>query len=245
MKPICFEIPGDPVAKARPRATMVSGRARMYTPAKTENYEARVALFASQAMAGAAPLQCAVALTVIALFPIPPSWTKKRQAAARAGVEQHTKKPDLDNVVKAIKDGANGILWTDDSQVCTLRECRKGFSDTPRVIVRVEPLEAKRRVFVCGPMTGLPELNYPAFMARAAELRAAGYHVENPAENPAPACGTWAGYMRLSIPQLCSCDAIDLLPGWAGSRGATAEHRVAVDLGIPVFAGADGHGGAA
>ena len=49
---LTFEIPGDPVAKARPRAAMVAGRARLYTPAKTEKYEARVAVFAQQAMAG-------------------------------------------------------------------------------------------------------------------------------------------------------------------------------------------------
>ena len=137
---VTFEIPGEPVAKARPRATMVAGRARMYTPAKTENYEARVALFAQQAMAGQSIIEGPVALSVTALFPIPPSWPKKRQAAARAGTEQHTKKPDLDNVLKAIKDGMNGVVWKDDSQVCVLRECRKGFSDTPRVVVAVEPI---------------------------------------------------------------------------------------------------------
>lgn len=137
---LAFEIPGDPVAKARPRASMVSGRARLYTPAKTEKYEARVAIFAQQAMAGRPVMEGPVALSVTALFPIPPSWTKKRQAAARAGAEQHTKKPDLDNVLKAIKDGLNGVAWKDDSQVCVLRDCRKGYSDTPRVLVTVEPI---------------------------------------------------------------------------------------------------------
>ncbi len=58
--------------------------------------------------------------------------------AARAGTELHTKRPDLDNVLKAIKDGLNGIVWGDDSQVAVLRECRKGYSDTPRVVVTVE-----------------------------------------------------------------------------------------------------------
>lgn len=137
---LSFEIPGDPVAKARPRAAMVSGRARLYTPAKTEKYEARVALFAQQAMAGRPVMAGPVALSVTALFPIPPSWTKKRQAAARAGTEHHTKKPDLDNVLKAIKDGLNGVAWKDDSQVCVLRDCRKGYSDTPRVLVTVEAI---------------------------------------------------------------------------------------------------------
>lgn len=135
---ITFEIPGDPVAKARPRAAMVGGRARLYTPAKTEKYEARVAVFGQQAMAGRPALTGAVALSVAAYFPIPASWPKKRQEAARAGAELHTKRPDLDNVLKAIKDGLNGIVWGDDSQVAVLRECRKGYSDTPRVVVTVE-----------------------------------------------------------------------------------------------------------
>lgn len=135
---IHFEIPGDPVAKARPRAAMVGGHARLYTPAKTEKYEARVAVFGQQAMAGRAPLEGALALSVVALFPIPASWPKKRQAAARAGTELHTKKPDLDNVIKAIKDGLNGIVWGDDSQVAVFRECIKGYSDTPLVKVTVE-----------------------------------------------------------------------------------------------------------
>lgn len=139
---IKFEIPGDPVAKARPRAAMVGGHARLYTPAKTEKYEARVAVFGQQAMAGRPALEGAVALSVTALFPIPPSWPKKRQAAARAGTELHTKKPDLDNVIKAIKDGLNGIVWADDSQVAVLRECRKAYSDAPRVVVTVEPAQA-------------------------------------------------------------------------------------------------------
>ena len=47
-----FFVPGQPVGKGRPRATVRAGRARLYTPAKTEKYEARVALFAQQAMAG-------------------------------------------------------------------------------------------------------------------------------------------------------------------------------------------------
>lgn len=136
--PVIFTIPGEPVAKARARATMIAGRARMYTPAKTERFEARVALFAQQAMAGRPPLEGAVALTVVALFPVSESWPKKRKAAALEGRELHTKKPDLDNIIKAVKDGMNGIVWRDDAQVAILRECRKGYDALPRVHVMVE-----------------------------------------------------------------------------------------------------------
>lgn len=93
-----------------------------------------------------------------------------------------------------------------------------------------------KRVYIAGPMTGLPEFNYPAFNAAAAELRAAGYHVENPAENPEPASGTWAAYMRMAIAQLVTCDAIYLLPGWAKSRGAKVEVELAQTLGIELMA---------
>lgn len=91
------------------------------------------------------------------------------------------------------------------------------------------------RIYLAGPMTGLPDFNYPAFHAEAARLRALGYDVANPAENPPSACGTWAGYMRLAIPLLCRCDAICLLPGWASSRGASIEHALAVHLGMAVI----------
>lgn len=36
----------------------------------------------------------------------------------------------------------NGIVWADDSQVAVLRECRKGYSDVPRVIGTVERAQA-------------------------------------------------------------------------------------------------------
>lgn len=95
------------------------------------------------------------------------------------------------------------------------------------------------RIYLAGPMTGLPEFNYPAFHAEAARLRQLGYHVENPAENATPACGSWAGYMRQALAQLVTCETIALLPGWLASRGANIERALAVDLGIKIIMAAD------
>ena len=91
-----------------------------------------------------------------------------------------------------------------------------------------------KRIYIAGPMTGLPELNYPAFHAAAVVLRAQGHHVENPAENPMPACGSWQGYMRMSLRQISHCDALYMLPGWRSSKGARIEHGLALDLGLEV-----------
>lgn len=90
------------------------------------------------------------------------------------------------------------------------------------------------RIYLAGPMTGLQDFNYPAFHAEAARLRALGYQVENPAENPEPACGSWAMYMRAALRQLLTCDRVALLPGWEGSKGAREEVRVSATLGIAV-----------
>lgn len=89
-----------------------------------------------------------------------------------------------------------------------------------------------KKLYLSGPMSGLPQSNYPAFHAEAERLRALGYHVENPAENDPPACGSWEGYMRKAIAQLITCDVIALLPGWSDSRGSLIERQLAVTLGM-------------
>lgn len=91
-----------------------------------------------------------------------------------------------------------------------------------------------KRIYLAGPMTGLPQFNYPAFHAEAARLRALGFHVENPAENQAPTCGTWEGYMRNAVRQMLTCDAVALLPHWHASRGAVLERNLARQLGLQV-----------
>lgn len=133
---IKFTVPGEPVAKGRARAFVRGGMVAHYTPAKTERYEARVAIFAQQAMGWRAPLAGAVALHVVAHFGIPASWPKKLRQAALDGREHVTRRPDLDNVLKAIKDGMNGVTWIDDAQVVEI-SARKCYGAEPRVEVEV------------------------------------------------------------------------------------------------------------
>ena len=85
-------------------------------------------------------------------------------------------------------------------------------------------------IYLSGPMTGLPQNNCPAFNAVAAYYRAQHYTVLNPAETPPQP--SWACYMRRALEQLAQADMIAMLPGWADSRGACIERRIAYDLEI-------------
>ena len=92
------------------------------------------------------------------------------------------------------------------------------------------------KIYVAGPMTGIPEFNFPAFNAAAARLRAAGHEVINPAENEGgDTSKTWAYYMRQDLHHVLSVEAIAVLPGWQRSRGATLEVAVARALGLPIL----------
>jgi len=95
-----------------------------------------------------------------------------------------------------------------------------------------QPLGSRlpQRIYISGPMTGHPGHNYPAFHRMAQKFRAAGFHVENPAENPG--FDSWEGYMRHALAKLLTCDAILMLDGWENSRGAKIERNLALELGM-------------
>lgn len=94
-----------------------------------------------------------------------------------------------------------------------------------------------KRVFIAGPMTGLPDFNRPAFFAAAEYLEAKGCIVLNPAVLPDGL--THDGYLRITLAMLAEAQVVVFLPGWMESKGARMEftrahgHKqlVALDLG--------------
>jgi Holliday junction resolvase RusA-like endonuclease len=132
---VSFTIPGKPFAKQRPRATARGGFARVFTPKETVSFERQVGQIAAQHFPR--PLAGPVRLVVTAVFEVPASWSKKRRAEAMGG--HHTQRPDLDNCLKALKDGLNRIAWADDCQVAEV-SCRKLWGDGAETIVQVEAL---------------------------------------------------------------------------------------------------------
>jgi hypothetical protein len=85
-------------------------------------------------------------------------------------------------------------------------------------------------------MEGYEEHNYPAFTAAAEKLRDEGYIVINPAENFGGATFyPRASYMRADIMNIMQADALVVLPGWRGSKGASLELLIAHELGLPIL----------
>lgn len=136
-----FNVPGQPVGKGRPRIGKVGAHARMFTPAKTVSYESTVACSAQQAMQGRGLIEGPVKVLMRMTLVIPASWSRKKQEQALAGQIRPTTKPDADNVIKAIFDAINGVVWRDDVQVVELG-LSKVYGAVPGVSVQVYPLEA-------------------------------------------------------------------------------------------------------
>lgn len=93
-----------------------------------------------------------------------------------------------------------------------------------------------KKVYISGPMTGLPNLNYEAFHKKADVLRKRGFAVANPAEH-------FNGrqdlaretYLREDVKQLVECDYITFLEGWKSSKGAVLEYLISLECGIKVL----------
>lgn len=136
-----FTVLGDPQGKGRPRFY----RGRAVTPKKTRDYEALVRHEAQQAlehMVQLPDMNAPCEVTINAYFAIPQSYTKKkRQQIAESGAwVVRPGKPDVDEVIKILSDGMNGIVYRDDVQVVSLRAKKHWCEgeEPPRVDVKVE-----------------------------------------------------------------------------------------------------------
>ena len=134
---IQFTIPGQTQAQERPRFSRVGKGVRTIDPPKSRAYKELVKFVAWQNKPQE-PLQGALKLEVdVYLMPPKKYHTKPKQALIASGELRPTTKPDLDNLVKGIKDGMSKIIWVDDAQIVEL-VVRKFYDMQPRAEVKVE-----------------------------------------------------------------------------------------------------------
>ncbi len=138
---IRVRIAGEPCAQGRPRTAVIKGRARVFDPKKSRSWKAE----ARQAMVlqGVHTLlfpDGPVEVHVTAVFTCPKGDERKREPRPR---RRHAKKPDGENVAKAVLDAATGVLWRDDSQVSDLfvakRVGAQGEAPYVEIAVRAVP----------------------------------------------------------------------------------------------------------
>lgn len=90
-----------------------------------------------------------------------------------------------------------------------------------------------RVLYLAGPMTGIPECNYPLFNREAARLRRHGFTVHNPAEI-GDVGSQYSDLMKKDIRLILESEGIAVLEGWWNSRGARLETHIAGVLGYPI-----------
>ena len=133
-----FTVPGPAVPQGRPIFTTRGGKRWAIDPPRSREYKAKVRAYARRVCqphrARDKPW-----LAVSEYRPIPKSWSRKKRAAAREQKIYPTVRPDFDNVIKAIADALNGVLWEDDRQVVDGR-IQRFYSDDPRVEVEIEAI---------------------------------------------------------------------------------------------------------
>ncbi len=136
-----FFVPGPPQGKARARTfTTRTGRVRSCTPGKTVAYEGAIRSSCRTAAGWQKepyyPKGTPVIIRVVAQYGPPKRLTKAEAFRIQNGLRFPTRKPDIDNVLKAVADALNGVAYHDDSQVVMI-EAQKLFSSEEGVRVTV------------------------------------------------------------------------------------------------------------
>jgi len=128
-------IPGKPIAKKRARFSRRGKYVVTYNDQRKEE-EGWILLAKSQITDFFKDI---VWVTLIFYMPRPKSHYGIGEKSARLKANApiyHTKKPDVDNLVKFCLDCLNGLAWQDDSQISEMR-VRKIYSEEPRTEITI------------------------------------------------------------------------------------------------------------
>lgn len=129
---------GEPIPQGRPRFTK-TGHA--YDPQRSQNYKQLVRFWVTQHLKkipGFRPFENALCVDLTFYVGIPSSWAKKRKLQAIQGEIRPTiRNGDIDNMVKAILDAGNNLLWVDDSIITDLTARKRYTGELARVVIKI------------------------------------------------------------------------------------------------------------
>lgn len=118
---LTIKIPIEPKGQGRARATMRGKHARMYKASKDVQYEGTLRQYFETAMQGREIPQGPIFLEVTTFSALAKSKYRKTKPVE---IDVRRQKPDIDNIIKAVMDAGNGILWLDDVQVWQVRAAK-------------------------------------------------------------------------------------------------------------------------
>ena len=130
-----FEVPGKVIGKGRPRLNSYTGV--VYTPTKTKDYESLVEQYFLLKYPRFKILEGRIKVSIIAYFSIPKATKKSDINEMLDNNISPTKKPDIDNIVKAVLDSMNKFAFKDDNQITKL-EVEKKYAQEDKVYVKIE-----------------------------------------------------------------------------------------------------------
>ena len=138
---IYFKFYGEPVGKGRPKITTRGQFAHAYTPHKTKEFEEAIRfefLASTCEKLPVYPKGVPIKIEMEFGFEVPKSYSQKKRKQCLLGIVQHTKRPDADNIAKAVCDALNGYAFEDDSQIVFM-QLEKIYAKESYVEVRIYP----------------------------------------------------------------------------------------------------------
>jgi Holliday junction resolvase RusA-like endonuclease len=130
-----FEVPGKVIGKGRPRLNSYTGV--VYTPTKTKDYESLVEQYFLLKYPRFKTLEGRIKVSIIAYFSIPKATKKSDINEMLENNISPTKKPDIDNIVKAVLDSMNKFAFKDDNQITKL-EVEKKYALEDKIYIKIE-----------------------------------------------------------------------------------------------------------
>lgn len=127
---LTITIPGQPIAKKRPRFARRGKFVTTYNSQQTEEGKF-ICRMQNQFYGPPIPAGVPIFLNICFSVQIPKSLPKKKVVIGPV------RKPDIDNMIKFVMDCANGILWHDDAQVVHV-EATKVYGEEPQTRIVLE-----------------------------------------------------------------------------------------------------------
>lgn len=135
-----FFVSGNPIAKKRPRFARHGKYVRTYSDQETEEGKFLAQVLYEVGKQEPIPKGCPITMNLMFSMPRPKGHygTGKNEGELKPSAPmEHTKKPDLDNMIKFVKDCLNGVLWHDDSQVVMVTAIKRYTEEQPGTFCKI------------------------------------------------------------------------------------------------------------